>query len=373
MDKKLKLQKNLEAVRDALNNLVASPAQPQHQATLAQAKEGFTEAVKGLENSITPSQSSAIAAVGGTEFFDPLMAEKVNESISTNAMTPSVVRDFVKDLASRREAFLSTVEVTLNGLGNLGISGDGIDPGAADMAFSIPRDLFDNQLGAFTKELVFVSRMIAHFAEAANSDAESIKLETLSSSTPTVVIAASVGVILTIGKTVNNFLTAWEKIERIRKVRAEITDLGMKGKALDEFTDQINQTIKKVVVESTQAALANYKVDSGRKNELETALHQDIRRLYGQIERGLTIQFRGEPSKEANATDNKALEAVNRMSLEMHFPELVGQPMLLTPGEVLEGDLSKTASPSKSPKKSPRESPKREPLKISKKDGDTVS
>jgi hypothetical protein len=158
LNSSLKLQTHLEAIRETLNSLVSAPAHPQHQSSLASALTVFTEAANELRNLLTPSQMSSIAELGGEEFFDSSIAEKVKDAISTNAMTPSVARDFVQDLASRREQYLSKIKRTLTGLTDLGVSSRRLEPGDADLAFLIPRDLFKNELGLLAKELIFINR-----------------------------------------------------------------------------------------------------------------------------------------------------------------------------------------------------------------------
>lgn len=351
LDDKLRFQAGLELIRDTLNNLVNAPAQPQHQNALASALATFSAATEELRKAITPSQASVIAEVGGAEFFDPSIAEKVKISISTNAMTPSVARDFVTDLTSRRAGFLTTIRNTRQGLESLGVSSVSLKPGSADLAFLIPRDLFENHLDLFAKELSFISRLIGHFSEALTGHAEPVELEGLSSSVPTVAIDAGVGVIAGIAFVVNKFLEAWERIEKIRKIRAELTEIGMKGRAIEELTGQIAATVSEVVEESIRITLQRYEGDSARKNELANALRQDTRRLFGQIERGLTIQFRAEPKADADEADKNALEAVDRISREMQFPQIETDPMLLTTGEVLEGELPETIGAPKRTKK----------------------
>ena len=135
LDDRLRFQADLEVIRDTLNNLVSAPAQPQHQSALANALAAFSAAALELRGAVAPSQFSSIADVGGTEFFDPSIAERVQASVSTNAMTPSVARDFVRDLASRRAEFLTTVRKTLEGLEILGVRGSGLKAGSADLAF----------------------------------------------------------------------------------------------------------------------------------------------------------------------------------------------------------------------------------------------
>src|SRR6185437_1167167 len=159
LDRSLALQTNLESTRDALSNLVNQPAQPTYQNNLATALASFTTAASKMAGAITPSEAQALEEMGGAEFFDPNVAERVTKSVQTNAMTPSVARDFVQDLAARRSVFLSTVRTTLQGLEKLRIKESTLKPGTADAAFLIPRDMFANELPSFAKELTFISRL----------------------------------------------------------------------------------------------------------------------------------------------------------------------------------------------------------------------
>jgi hypothetical protein len=83
----------------------------------------------------------------------------------------------------------------------------------------------------------------------------------------------------------------------------------------------------------------NYKGTPERKNELSNAIRQDTRRLFGQIERGLTIEFRAQPKADADEEDKKSLEVVSKLGRELHFPEVAKERMLLGSGEILEGEI----------------------------------
>jgi hypothetical protein len=339
LDTKLNLQKTLESIRDALNNLVNQPAQPQLQNVLATNLASFEAAAGKLDDLITPSQFEAIDDMGGYDFFDPAIAENVKSSIQKNAMTPSVARDFVQDLATKRAAFLATVREARQSLEKLGIKTSALQSGSADLAFLIPRDIFDNHLAAFAKELTFISRLMGHFSEALTGKAEQVELEQLSSSVPTVALVASVPVISVLATIVNKFLDAWAKVEKIRKMRADLSDMGLKKTALDELTEQITTTVDEVVEEATEIVLVNYTGSPERKNELSNAVRQDTHRLFGQIERGLTVEFRAVPSKEEKSEEGKALANISNLSRVIQFPQIPKEPMLLSSGQILEGDI----------------------------------
>ena len=279
--------------------------------------------------------------MGGEEFFDSSIGDKVIASIQSNAMTPSVASDFVKDLAARRAEFLGIVHSTIKGLEQLHVSAPSLPAGAAEVAFLIPREIFHNHLGAFAKELTFISHLMQHINEGVTGESQPIVLEGLSSSIPTIGLGVGLKAIEMLATIVNKFLDAWEKIQRIRKIRGEIEEMGITGPPIDHLTEQITTTINEVVEESTHIILINYKGESGRKNELQNALRQDTHRLFGQIERGLTIEVRtaDTPDAEADEENLRRLESVAALGREMHFPSIAPAPMLLSSGELLEGEI----------------------------------
>ena len=77
LDSQLKLQTSITAIRTSLDNLVQTPSQPQYQSDLATALATFAKAASELPDAISPSQATAIASMGGEEFFDPSIADKV--------------------------------------------------------------------------------------------------------------------------------------------------------------------------------------------------------------------------------------------------------------------------------------------------------
>lgn len=93
LDTQLSLQTTLESIRDSLNNLVGAPAQPKFQTALASALGSFATASAKLGQAIIPSQSAVIAEMGGEEFFDSSIADKV-QALQQNHLTTNWLRFF---------------------------------------------------------------------------------------------------------------------------------------------------------------------------------------------------------------------------------------------------------------------------------------
>lgn len=143
LDKNLGLQRSLDSIRDALNNLVGSPESTQLQSTLTASINEFAFSASKLREAITLSQREIITRTGITEFFDTSVADQMKDCIGKNTITPSLARDFVTDMVSRRERFMQVVCGTVEALH--GLAEVMAATGPTDLVFQIPQDIFDNR------------------------------------------------------------------------------------------------------------------------------------------------------------------------------------------------------------------------------------
>ena len=329
----LALQTRLEAISANLESLVLEPANTAHQSALALSLKQFQEATETLHNKIWPSRKELIKEIGGSDYFDPGMYGQISTIISQNAMTPSVARDFVRKLAKDRAAFLAVVTSTKQGISRLGVQGKPEEQPQAEMAFLIPRDLFDNHLGDLAKELQFINRLVLDFSEAVTGQSAPVEVHRLSSSIPTISLAADLSVMLLIGNIVKKFLDAWKTVEEIREIREKLRRIGMGNEATEtELTNKIKKTISDVVDQTIGETMHTSPVDAGRKNELTIALKKDTLKLYSQIERGLNVEIRVNTSTHSEAA-NEVMDQLQSLSVKLQFPQVGGEPILLPPGD----------------------------------------
>lgn len=333
-------QRTLESIASNLTALVNSPGQPTQQTALAAGLTRLNQAVAELDQHLNPADIEAISKMGGKSFFDRDLAQEVSDSVSRNAMTPSVAREFVQELSNNRKEFLDNVHAATISLKNLDVTPTNLAPGTADVSFLIPRELFDNELDSFSKELRFISKLFADYSEAITGSREQVKLEGLSSSVPTIVLVAALPVLSKVADVTNKFLDAWKKVEEIREVRARVEALGVKGAAYDEFTKKITETIDGVVDQAVKSTIENYEGEKTRKHELTTALKQGTKRLFGQIELGLTVRFRASIDEEESTEEQKELESLSELGKSMEFPEPSKSPLLLSHGQLIDDEVN---------------------------------
>jgi hypothetical protein len=344
LDEELGLQRSLEHIRDSLANLTNQPATWQYQSDLASALSALSDGADQLRKRISLTEWGAIDELGGSEYFDPSITDKVRTFVGENAITLSVAHDFVQTLATKRGEFLQVLKTSLEGLRHLLAEEQSRKENPpAEAAFVIPKDLFGNRLGAFGTEINFINQLMEHLSEAVTGEARSAELQSLSSSGPTVVVLAGLGALHLLGDVINFFLDEWEKIRKMRNVRDQVKELGLSNAANEEITETILTTVDEVVEASTRRCLANYQLDFRLRNELEIALKADFRRLFGQIERGLTVEIHTREDAKVDEDTKQELRAIAEVAQKMHFPAADSkEPILLTDGEVLEGELLRT-------------------------------
>lgn len=110
----------------------------------------------------------------------------------------------------------------------------------------------------------------------------------------------------------------------------------MKGVALKELDEQVENTITTVVEESTTIVMANYPGNGMRRNELEGFVRRETRQLFGQIERGLNVEFRAATKSDGDETTQNLLQGIAQAAKELKYPAPADDPLLLTDGQVLD-------------------------------------
>jgi DNA primase len=332
IDQRLSLQAILDRISSNLSSLASSPAQTTYQENLATQLEALDGATASLALELTPARVSAIEKIGAADFFNPHIAKKVREAVSQNAMTPSVARDVVESLATRRTAYVTTLEATLSGLMELGVKETTPPAGAADLSFIVPRDLFDNDLGQLAAELRYINRLLRHYGELVTGGTYTVRLEELSSSDPTISVLSTLELAEHIASTVSKLIELWKTVSEYLDARNMLTRLGLEGVALEQITDTATKKIETVIEETVEETITTTKYKGPRKNELRNALLIDTRFLYGQIERGLLVEVRAQAPTSPTDDDTKSINHISELNKTMVFPSRNPHPLFLPSG-----------------------------------------
>jgi hypothetical protein len=330
-DRELSMQAYLAQLSQALNELRQNPNHAQIQERIVSLRDEFAASMRKFEERVTPEQRMLIAAIGGKELFSASIVETIEYEMQRNSMAPAVIAAKVQELTNTRQGFLTQLETLIKAIDFFKITHEDLQPGDADIAFSIPRTLFGNNLAELAGELSAINGIIRPFSETAIGKVETVEVRQISTSDPTFFFHIKPATIEAIGKTITWLIKTLKGLFELRKLRQDAEKV--LGKAENDlqvmFDQKIEQHINEAVRKQTQELLAKYPLeDNGRRNELEIALDLAQRKLLFRIERGMTVAVR---SVLPPGGGESIYVSLMDISHELQFPAIEGPPILRLP------------------------------------------
>lgn len=348
-----KIQAKLTNVQNALQNLTNSPGDQNFQTELTASLTELSSTLTLLSFGYDPSQLGRLIEVGGGPFFTSNLIDRIKTQINANPMSPATALEDVNKLVEQRQAFISRVKSTEDGIDSL-IEYEGVlKPGEAALGFEIPRELFDNEFKDFINELRFIQRVVRVFAEVEIGSVPEIKLGSLSSTDPLIFLNAPPVLVASIAASVGWLLTQWKKFEEIRKIRADTAKIGEFTKdEMEQFFDRkISESLDKAVAERVDEMLSKSKLDAARRAELDSELAWAMKALFARVERGMRVEvsvnyleFEDEQElSELQKEEQAILSRVDALSNELTFPQIEVEPILALP-KMPDGDSAQKSS-----------------------------
>lgn len=336
-ERRLNIQEKFNQVVGSLENLSNNPQDQNHQASLASSMENLSRVLdREIAENLTPALQQHFVDIGAWRYFSDEMSLEIAISIASNAMSPSVAAESARQLRDERQRFLDTLDQAKKGLTGLGIKIDDLDEGEADIAFLIPRDIFQNHIGGLSKEFGIIDRIVRIFSEAATGSAEEADVKTIATTDPVVTLAISLVTIQVIGKSITWLLDTWKKSLEIKQLREQAKIAGFNDKELKVFDDKIERAVNAAISERVKEILASSPAEQSRKNELEKGLDWSMRALLSRIERGMSVEIRLLPPAPKDELEEKQgtpknYAEVEEIARQLVFPQPTGEPVLALP------------------------------------------
>jgi len=340
-EKKHAIQARLNEVLTAITNLASQPNAQQYQTAAAEAINALQTAVDSLHQTLSPAQVKNIEEIGAAPYFSPSMVGRIREQMITNAMTPAVVQQSVQDWVNRRNNFITVLTNLSRDLAAVGIQTDELSPGDSEVGIRFPSDLFGNDLGGLIDELKWLHRTFRFFQEVANVGPGPITVRQISTSDPTFFFGMDVTSLVLFGLAAKWLVDVLKGTLDIKQIITLARKAGFANDKIAIFDAEMEQRIEAAVSKRVAEMLADFRGDSGRKNELEAGLTKSVTGLAARIERGMTIEIRCLPppiDENAAAPEDVAragqFQTLAAVSQELEFPKVEGQPVLqLGPAE----------------------------------------
>lgn len=334
-DAEMGVQRGLEVLARATQNLGSNPGATETQEEFVNARREFDGRFFQMMSALSPAQQAAIADLKGARFFSGELHFEIHRVIEANTMTPHVAAAQLDQLRDARQSYLTNLDQLDDSLAAIGITAHNLDPGGVELGFLLPREIFHNRFDELVKELDRLNKIISAFAEAVLGTADEVELHQISTSDPTFSLGMNVSVAFEIAKTVAEFIGALKAVSEIAKALGIVKTLDLDEgvtKALDAGTKQI---VDKQIAKRVEELVGDNKSEDGRTHEVRNSLERAMKDLFARVERGMTVEIRLlPPSPEQAAADPKAAEvaakyeALEAIRPRLEFSKTLSDPLL---------------------------------------------
>lgn len=343
-----------------LERVVNNPNDPNQQQSLSNQLDQLYNVLADFPtDKFSPAWRQTLDELGGSDIFGERLKDRLKLIFERNQITPAMALKDIQQIHKELQEFNNAVENVINGFQHFGIGAEELEPGECEIGVLVPRKAVHNNIQEFSKELNDLNLILGTFSEIASGKRDTFKIKTLSSSDLTIFLAAIPPVAMCIAHAVEKIVTSYKTLLEIKKLRAELKQLGLKEDNLKGISQHANSFIKDEIDKLTNEIFEEYYVgiDGDRKNELRNAVTISLNMIANRIDNGFNIEIRAEPlenpsedleeSEEGQQTRNY-IERIISTQETLQFIKMEGEPLLSLPENNIE---SKTAAKEKRPKK----------------------
>jgi len=336
-DRRLKIQDRVIAVRDALQSLQNNPSDPSSQQLAAEALGELDVAMLTFDREVTPARAEAVREIRGRRWFSQDLAESFRQALNDNAATPAVAAELVRAEADERNTYLERLRSTTAALTGLGLEPAEPEEGNPELGFTIPRELFGNQLSGLSKELGEISRILDIFSEATTNEKQPVEVKQISTSDPVFFFQVVTPVAVAVAGSITWLLNTWKQALEIKDLRTKAKVAGFDDDELKVFEDKVDRLVTQSINQRVDEIVGERR--DARANELRNGLSYAHRALLARIERGMTVEVRflppqgdeEEADQPGEAEARAAYATLAAYAQKMEFPEITEEPILKLP------------------------------------------
>ncbi|MFZ4690666.1 MAG: hypothetical protein ACOYLS_15640 [Polymorphobacter sp.] len=329
-DDRLSLSAIMNEIVNSANNISSNPTEAIYQQGLLDAIDRLRIAFQKMIAEFNPGTRQNMPEIGAEKWFTLQLLDSVDSKLRMAQATPAVMRDVLNEIAQQRSLYVAKLRAADETLRSFGVEEADIRQGEAEGKITVPRDIFDNDLSKFEKEIKFIVRLLNTLNEIVTGSVQPLKLQTLSTTDPTIVIELSLDTAKLVGQLMAWAVATWGVVELNRKLRAETSNLNAKTAAqVKALIDEDTSEKMRLAIDIKVTELVGLRPIE-RNAEVRTAIEKLLKQLLERVERGFSIVVRAiehvkaetEEQKEENKTAkevNTIGKASNRVIAQEHM------------------------------------------------------
>jgi hypothetical protein len=252
-------------------------------------------------NNYPVSLTHIVEELGVTRLLGEQLSAEIERAFAGNNLTPALVLSRVRQAHENVNTLQKQCNRYASALKYFRITQDQLQPGEFEITVAIPGAAIDCELGKFGRETVKIDKIIGVFSEIATGSRESFRIRAIGSSDLTVFLHSAPAVAALLATSVERVARLYERVLSIMKLHREMKQKDLPAEVMQPLKDHIDQAVKLGLEEIAKQLEAEYfpKMEKGRKQEIRKELRHALENLAARLDRGYTIDVRGEPPERS--------------------------------------------------------------------------
>lgn len=344
----------LDQIIAALQASINQPNQNTENAKSAALKDFYSANLNSSFDDFPRTWRSALQELELVGYMGSELAKMVKNTFSGNELLPvdvvSQLESIAKHLRGKHGAFTKLSQ----GLNEIGLSGEMLEEGRAELSVLVPTEVFSGELGGFGKEVNNLNSIVRFFSEVATSSRESIELKQLSTTDPYILVGVAVDTLRVILEHIDLIQNVIIGTLTLREAYKSSKDAGFDKKTLDIMQEQVTTQIQSGLDEIKDALVKGLGDRDGRENELAIEAEKVLEDLATRIDHGYQIEgdvgqlsfdeedYDEEAYDEEDVAEMSAkkeeIEGIKALAQRVREIDIPDEPVLALPPPSVDGD-----------------------------------
>jgi hypothetical protein len=338
----------LTALEGALTNQVSSPAHPDYQTAVAQARAALAQGLGAGWAANFPPRWTEFMDEHGLEILraDGLIPA-VERILVEQALTPQSALNEITALRQRVITSSDNLQALVDALSYFGIETYELSANEFEADVLMPRAWIRGDFGLLASEFTKLNRILAPFQELGTGGRPPVRVRAIASSDFMTYLELAPEVARLLSMTIVQLLEAYERVRQIRKSRTDLETAGVSAETLLQVQREADTHMEKVTGRVVQDLLreAAHSPEATRVTEITAELTNSVEMLAYRIDHSYRITVRtgiAEAALDDEAVPNVELSRARTEVLanqsRLKYQELEGEPILALPLGDLEED-----------------------------------
>lgn len=270
--------------------------------------------------------NSALEHMGASLLKNAAFVDRVVSSVRGNSITLESAANAVAEVQERLTSLDSALKSVNEAFRRLGLESYELAADEAELSVLIPRAAFANELRAFSKDLLEITKFLELAEEISTGSRTPPKLDELSTTDPIIIAGLTAPACLFVLKVVKDIIAIIQSTYELREARAKALAAEASLKTLESIDSDIQAKIDK----GLKAISDTHAKGKGRPAELRVELANFLPKIAARIDNGYRIEGAAGAEAEADATEGSesAPRAINNLSREITYQDLPPSPVL---------------------------------------------